>query len=78
MLSTSIHQRAAKSLVQSSRKFHSSRLAQRVLGTQPLRATEATNSFSPKYEVIDHTYDAIVLGAGGAGLRAVMGLAEAG
>ncbi|ORX64486.1 flavo protein subunit of succinate dehydrogenase [Linderina pennispora] len=30
------------------------------------------------YEVIDHTYDAVVLGAGGAGLRAVMGLAEAG
>lgn len=31
-----------------------------------------------KYAVIDHEYDAIVLGAGGAGLRATFGLAEAG
>lgn len=30
------------------------------------------------YTVIDHTYDAIVVGAGGAGLRAAFGLAEAG
>lgn len=28
--------------------------------------------------MIDHTYDALVVGAGGAGLRAAMGLAEAG
>jgi len=28
--------------------------------------------------VIDHEYDAIVVGAGGAGLRAAFGLAEAG
>ncbi len=30
------------------------------------------------YEVIDHSYDVIVIGAGGAGLRATLGLAEAG
>merc|ERR1719199_1299703 len=30
------------------------------------------------YQVIDHDYDAIVVGAGGAGLRATMGLAEKG
>lgn len=30
------------------------------------------------YTVIDHEYDAIVVGAGGAGLRAAFGLAEAG
>ena len=30
------------------------------------------------YEVIDHTYDVVVVGAGGAGLRATLGLAEAG
>lgn len=30
------------------------------------------------YTVIDHTYDAVVVGAGGAGLRAAFGLAEAG
>ncbi|KAJ2401193.1 succinate dehydrogenase flavoprotein subunit, partial [Coemansia sp. RSA 2559] len=78
MLSSRLHQRASKALLQGTRNFHSSRTAQRVIGTQPLRAKEATNTFSPKYEVIDHTYDALVLGAGGAGLRAVMGLAEAG
>ncbi|MDR2214211.1 MAG: succinate dehydrogenase flavoprotein subunit [Nevskiaceae bacterium] len=30
------------------------------------------------YQLIDHTYDVIVVGAGGAGLRATLGLAEAG
>merc|ERR1719262_818909 len=31
-----------------------------------------------KYEVIDHEYNAVVVGAGGAGLRAAMGLSEHG
>jgi len=30
------------------------------------------------YEFIDHSYDVIVVGAGGAGLRATFGLAESG
>ena len=30
------------------------------------------------YDIVDHTYDVIVVGAGGAGLRATLGLAEAG
>jgi succinate dehydrogenase / fumarate reductase flavoprotein subunit len=33
---------------------------------------------SGDYEFIDHTYDVVVVGAGGAGLRATFGLAEAG
>ncbi|PCI32863.1 MAG: succinate dehydrogenase flavoprotein subunit [Alphaproteobacteria bacterium] len=33
---------------------------------------------SKTYELIDHVYDAIVIGAGGAGLRAAMGIAESG
>src|SRR5215472_3973560 len=33
---------------------------------------------SKAYEFIDHTYDVIVVGAGGAGLRATFGLAEKG
>lgn len=36
----------------------------------------ATNSTS--YPIIDHTYDAVVVGAGGAGLRAAVGLSELG
>ena len=30
------------------------------------------------YSFTDHTYDVVVVGAGGAGLRATFGLAEAG
>jgi len=30
------------------------------------------------YEIIDHTYDVVVVGAGGSGLRATMGMAQAG
>lgn len=33
---------------------------------------------SDAYKIIDHSYDAIVVGAGGSGLRATMGAAEAG
>jgi succinate dehydrogenase / fumarate reductase flavoprotein subunit len=32
----------------------------------------------PAYKVIDHTYDVVVVGAGGSGLRATMGAAESG
>lgn len=33
---------------------------------------------SKQYPVIDHTFDAVVVGAGGAGLRAAFGLANEG
>ena len=32
----------------------------------------------PAYEIIDHTYDVVVVGAGGAGLRATLGMSAAG
>ena len=32
----------------------------------------------PAYKVVHHTYDAVIVGAGGSGLRATMGAAEAG
>jgi|GEM_PF-3102458 len=33
---------------------------------------------STDYEIIDHTYDVVVVGAGGAGLRATFGMAAKG
>ncbi|HEX2256770.1 MAG TPA: FAD-binding protein, partial [Afifellaceae bacterium] len=30
------------------------------------------------YDIVDHAYDVVVVGAGGAGLRAALGAAEAG
>lgn len=42
-------------------------------------STEATStSLKGDYTIVDHTYDAVVVGAGGSGLRAAMGLSEAG
>lgn len=35
-------------------------------------------SIQGDYTVVDHEYDALVVGAGGSGLRAAMGLSEAG
>jgi len=35
-------------------------------------------SAAPAYKIVDHTYDVVVVGAGGSGLRATMGSAEAG
>ncbi|KAE8351320.1 FAD binding domain-containing protein [Aspergillus coremiiformis] len=60
------------------RLFSSSRPAARIFGSQPLRAKEFTGHIAEKYPIIDHEYDAVVVGAGGAGLRAAFGLAEAG
>ncbi|KAF5247444.1 hypothetical protein FANTH_6391 [Fusarium anthophilum] len=63
----------------SSRAFSTTRPVARVItGNGPLRAKEASPFVSNKYAVIDHEYDALVVGAGGAGLRAAFGLAEAG
>ncbi|KAJ3370819.1 succinate dehydrogenase flavoprotein subunit [Allomyces arbusculus] len=68
-----------------SRAFSSSALRAQVQATEPLRAKTAeikinnnTATSTLPYTVIDHEYDAIVVGAGGAGLRAAFGLAEAG
>ena len=33
---------------------------------------------NPAYRYVDHAYDVVVVGAGGAGLRATLGLAEQG
>lgn len=37
-----------------------------------------TQNIVGDYTIVDHEYDAVVVGAGGSGLRAAMGLSEAG
>ncbi len=44
-------------------------------GSAPARAPAVNGK---AYPIIDHTYDVVVVGAGGAGLRATLGCAEAG
>lgn len=41
-----------------------------------MSATQTGINKIGNYTVIDHTYDAIVIGSGGAGLRAAFGLSE--
>lgn len=48
------------------------------LGYTQRRKASVTASPNPRVPLIDHHYDAIVVGAGGAGLRAAVGLAESG
>lgn len=40
--------------------------------------TSSSSNLTGDYTIVDHTYDALVIGAGGSGLRAAMGLSEAG
>ena len=42
------------------------------------QAKVSGDAISRQYPVVDHTYDAVVVGAGGAGLRAAFGLVEEG
>ena len=42
------------------------------------RALSTAQSLQGDYTIVDHSYDVVVVGAGGAGLRAAMGAAEAG
>src|SRR3546814_15621648 len=53
------------------------------LGAHPavrprLAPQPGTSAMTKSYAVIEHTYDVVVVGAGGAGLRATLGLAAAG
>ena len=41
-------------------------------------AGESQGHLTGSYTVVDHTYDCVVVGAGGAGLRAALGLTEKG
>uniref|UniRef100_A0A8C7ZD60 Succinate dehydrogenase [ubiquinone] flavoprotein subunit, mitochondrial n=1 Tax=Oryzias sinensis TaxID=183150 RepID=A0A8C7ZD60_9TELE len=57
--------------VQNSRNFHFS-----IYGKK--NNAKVSDDISTQYPVVDHEFDAVVVGAGGAGLRAAFGLSEAG
>lgn len=58
------------------------KLLQRCMNSCILKKPSQSSFYStlnkPAYQIIDHYHDAVVVGAGGAGLRAAFGLAEAG
>ena len=60
------------------RQFHSSPRARAVVSTEKPQTGESQGQVSAEYPIVDHTYDCVVVGAGGAGLRASLGLSEAG
>ncbi|KAJ3930193.1 MAG: succinate dehydrogenase [Lentinula lateritia] len=60
----------------SRRPFYRSAPLQRVFSTNSVKGE--VQSWSTKYPLIEHEFNAIVIGAGGAGLRAAFGLAKAG
>jgi succinate dehydrogenase (ubiquinone) flavoprotein subunit len=49
-----------------------------LVATRSLSSSSSSGSEGSSYPVVDHTYDAVVVGAGGAGLRAAIGLSEGG
>lgn len=53
-------------------------LTRRAFALSSASACDAKRTNISNYKVVDHTYDAVVVGAGGAGLRAAMGLSEGG
>src|SRR5260370_38628303 len=42
------------------------------------RDTAGDRVMTEAYEIIDHTYDVVIVGAGGAGMRAALGMAASG
>src|SRR5690606_35480718 len=50
----------------------------RPAGIRRLSMAQAQTKTGPAYSFVDHKYDVVVVGAGGAGLRATLGMAEQG
>uniref|UniRef100_A0A803KP69 succinate dehydrogenase n=1 Tax=Chenopodium quinoa TaxID=63459 RepID=A0A803KP69_CHEQI len=56
----------------------SSPISSHFLSPRFFSSTQSSSVGGSSYTVVDHTYDAVVVGAGGAGLRAAIGLSEHG
>ncbi len=61
-----------------SRCIHTTNIRYAVVSNNKPNGKENSSSITSKYTIIDHEYDALVVGAGGAGLRAAFGLASKG
>merc|ERR1712137_357929 len=70
--------RAGNGLWTPAASFHASRPVHKVVSHSQPDLGETQSHITSSVPVIDHTYDAIVVGAGGAGLRAALGLTEKG
>lgn len=60
------------------RAFSAGSVRRQTVGDIKGKDLDAAKYMGQKYHIIDHEYDCVVVGAGGAGLRAAFGLAEAG
>lgn len=76
MLRNSIVSKHSKRIVESFSHNNTSSVRNIALGQITKRSL--STSLKGDYTIVDHEYDAVVVGAGGAGLRAAMGLSEAG
>ena len=72
--SRSILHRTAKAAVSSARSARNDNL----FTSTAAKSMSTSSSLKGDYTIVDHTFDAVVVGAGGSGLRAAMGLSEAG
>jgi succinate dehydrogenase (ubiquinone) flavoprotein subunit len=67
-----------RSITNKALKASNSKFIQSTLKKSLSTSTSTSSQLKGDYTIVDHQYDAIVVGAGGAGLRAAMGLSEAG
>ena len=67
MLSQGLRRFAASGRHVQTRNFSRTAPANKIITSAPLRAKEVSPMIGNKYPIIDHEYDAVVVGAGGSG-----------
>jgi succinate dehydrogenase (ubiquinone) flavoprotein subunit len=75
---SSNHAARARNGVQQNQQPRWVALQRRHIHQRRRATTSSVTAPNTKFDVIDHQYDAVIIGAGGAGLRAAVGLAESG
>jgi succinate dehydrogenase (ubiquinone) flavoprotein subunit len=67
MLSSGLRRFTAISRHVQARNFSRTARQNKIITSAPLRAKEVSPMIGNKYPIIDHEYDAVVVGAGGSG-----------